>query len=74
MWFFVFNRLTFRVIHDKISYSTLQNLMIDGDEMPKEVLEAVLAIVRTGKEAIVKQEHGKWVVIENGRRMIYKEK
>ena len=74
MWFFVFNRLTFRVIHDNISYGTLQNLMIDGDEMPKEVLEAVLAIVRTGKEAIVKQEHGKWVVIENGRRMIYKEK
>ena len=74
MRFFAFNRLTFYVIHDKISYSTLQNLMIDGDEMPKEVLEAVLAIVRTGKEAIVKQEHGKWVVIENGRRMIYKEK
>ena len=74
MWFFVFNRLTFRVIHDNISYGILQNLMIDGDEMPKEVLEAVLAIVRTGKEAIVKQEHGKWVVIENGRRMIYKEK
>lgn len=70
----MFNRLTFRVIHDKISYSILQNLMIDGDEMPKEVLEAVIAIVRTGKEAIVKQEHGKWVVIENGRRMIYKEK
>ena len=40
----MFNRLTFRVIHDKISYSILQNLMIDGDEMPKEVLEAVIAI------------------------------
>ncbi len=41
--------------------------------MPKEVLDAVIAIVRTGKEAIVKKEHGRWVVIENGRRMVYKE-
>jgi hypothetical protein len=42
--------------------------------MPKEVLDAIAAIIRTGKEAIVKQEHGKWLVIENGRRMVYKEK
>ena len=42
--------------------------------MPKEVLDAIAAIVRTGKEAIVKQEHGKWLVIENGRRMVCKEK
>ena len=42
--------------------------------MPKEVLDAIAAIVRTGKEAIVKQEHGKRLVIENGRRMVYKEK
>ena len=42
--------------------------------MPKEVLDAIAAIVRAGKEAIVKQEHGKWLVIENGRRMVYKEK
>ena len=42
--------------------------------MPKEVLDAIAAIVRTGKAAIVKQEHGKWLVIENGRRMVYKEK
>lgn len=48
--------------------------MTVGDEMPKEVLDAVHAIVRTGKEAIVKQEHGKWVVIENTRRMVFKEK
>ena len=34
--------------------------------MPKEVLDAIAAIVRT--------EHGKWLVIENGRRMVYKEK
>lgn len=42
--------------------------------MPREVVEAVLAIVQTGKEAVVKQEHGKWVVVENGRRLIYREK
>jgi len=41
--------------------------------MPKEVLNAIYAIIRTGKEAIVKQEHGKWVVIENTRRMVFKE-
>ena len=41
--------------------------------MPKPVIEAVLAIVRTGKEAIVKKEHGKWIVIENGRHIVYRE-
>ena len=32
------------------------------------------AIVATGKEAIVKREHDKWLVLENGRRIIYREK
>ena len=41
--------------------------------MPKEVLEAVERIVASGKEAIVKKERGKWVVIENGRHIIYRE-
>lgn len=41
--------------------------------MPKEVLEAVERIVALGKEAIVRKEHGKWVVLENGRRLVYKE-
>lgn len=41
--------------------------------MPKEVLEAVERIVAVGKEAIVKKERGKWVVIENGRHIIYRE-
>lgn len=41
--------------------------------MPIEVIEAVKAIVKTGKEAIVKKEHGKWLVLENGRRMVFKE-
>jgi hypothetical protein len=41
--------------------------------MPKQVIEAVLAIVRTGKEAIIKKERGKWIVIENGRHIVYRE-
>ena len=41
--------------------------------MPKEVLEAIKRIVALGKEAIVKKERGKWIVIENNRRVVDKE-
>ena len=41
--------------------------------MPKEVLEAVERIVAVGKEAIVKKERGTWVVLEQGKRLVYKE-
>ncbi len=41
--------------------------------MPKEVLDAVERIVAVGKEAIVKKERGKWVVLEQGKRLVYKE-
>lgn len=41
--------------------------------MPKEVLEAVERVVALGHEAIVRKERGKWVVIENHRRVVYKE-
>lgn len=41
--------------------------------MPKQVIEAIQAIVRTGHDAIVKKERGKWVVLESGRRLVYKE-
>ena len=41
--------------------------------IPKEVTEAVEAVIASGKEVIVKKERGKWVVIENGRRLVYKE-
>ena len=41
--------------------------------MPEEVLDAVERIVAVGKEAIVKKERGKWVVLENGKRLVYKE-
>lgn len=54
-----------------------ENRLINEDRgtvMPQGVIEAINAIVATGKEAIVKQEHGKWLVLENGRRIIYREK
>ena len=41
--------------------------------MPKEVLYAVERLIALGKEAIVRKERGKWVVLENHRRIIYKE-
>ena len=45
-----------------------------NDLIPKEVLEAVERVIALGKEAIVKRERDKWIVIENGRRVIYREK
>ena len=41
--------------------------------VPKEVLDAVERVVALGKEAIVRKERGKWVVVENNRRVVYKE-
>ena len=41
--------------------------------VPPDVIRAVAAIVSAGKEAIVRREKGKWVVLENGRRLVYKE-
>ena len=41
--------------------------------IPKEVLESIKRVVSLGKEAIVKKEHGKWIVIENNRRVVYRE-
>ena len=41
--------------------------------MPEEVIKAVEAVIATGKEVIVRKERGKWVVLENGRRLVYKE-
>ena len=41
--------------------------------MPKEVIRAIVAIVMNHKEAIVKREGGKWVVVENIRRLAYME-
>ena len=41
--------------------------------MAKEALDAVERIIAVGKEAIVKKERGKWVVLENSKRLVYKE-
>lgn len=41
--------------------------------MPRAVIEAVERIIALGKEAIVKKERGKWIVIENNRRVVYRE-
>ena len=41
--------------------------------MPEEVKEAIVTIVKGHKEAIVKQEHGNWVVVEVIRRVSYNE-
>lgn len=41
--------------------------------IPQEVMEAIEAVIRTGKEVIVRKEKGKWVVLESGRRLVYKE-
>ena len=41
--------------------------------MPQEVINAIIRVIAIGKEAIVRREKGKWVVLENGRRLIYKE-
>lgn len=41
--------------------------------MPRDAIDAVERVVALGKEAIVRKEKGKWVVIENGRRVVYKE-
>ena len=44
-----------------------------NDMIPREAIEAVERIVAIGKEAIVKKERGKWVVLENNKRLVYKE-
>ena len=41
--------------------------------MPREVLEVVERLIALGKEVIVRKERGKWVVLENNRRIAYKE-
>jgi len=42
--------------------------------IPKEVIDAAEAVVATGKEVIIKKEKDKWIVLENGRRIVLKEK
>lgn len=43
------------------------------DLMPEDVAAAVESIIACGKEAIVKKERGKWVVLEQSKKLVYKE-
>ena len=47
--------------------------MNESNKIPKEVIEAAEAVVACRKEVIIRKERGKWVVIESGRRVVYKE-
>ena len=47
--------------------------MNDPKQIPKEAVEAAEAVVALGKEVIIKKERGKWVVLENHKRIVYKE-
>jgi len=48
--------------------------MTESNKVPREVIEAAEAVIATGKEVILRKERGLWVVLENGRRLVYKEK
>lgn len=41
--------------------------------MPQEVINAIVTVIALGKEAVVRRENGKWVVLEHNRRIVYKE-
>ena len=47
--------------------------MTEVHSIPREAIEAAEAAIALGKEVILRKESGKWVVLENHRRMIYKE-
>ena len=50
------------------------NPVNESNKVPPEVVEAAEAVIACGKEVILRKEHGLWVVLENGRRLVYKEK
>lgn len=47
--------------------------MNEENKVPREVIEAAEAVIACRKEVIIRKERGKWVVIEAGRRVVYKE-
>ena len=47
--------------------------MSEPKNIPKEAIEAAEAVVALGKEVVIRKERGKWVVLENHRRLVYKE-
>ena len=49
------------------------NHMSEPSKIPREALDVAEAAIACGKEVILRKERGKWVVLENHRRIIYKE-
>lgn len=47
--------------------------MTEVHSIPREAIEAAEAAIALGKEVILRKERDKWVVLENHRRIIYKE-
>ncbi len=47
--------------------------MTEVHSIPREAIEAAEAAIALGKEVILRKERGKWVVLENGKRIVYKE-
>ena len=47
--------------------------MTEVHSIPREAIEAAEAAIALCKEVILRKERGKWVVLENHRRIIYKE-
>ena len=46
----------------------------EASMIPIEVIQAVEKTLASGNEVLVKKERDKWVVIENKKRLVYKEK
>lgn len=47
--------------------------MSEETKVPDEVLSAAEGVIAKGREVIIRKEKGKWVVLESGRRLVYKE-
>lgn len=41
--------------------------------IPKEAIDIIETLVAAGKDVLVKKEQGRWVVLENKRRLVYKQ-
>lgn len=49
------------------------NHISEDTKVPEEVLTAAESVIAKGREVIIRKEKGKWVVLESGRRLVYKE-
>ena len=41
--------------------------------IPQEAINIIETVIAAGKEVLVRKERGRWVVLENKRRLVYKE-